>query len=153
VTDTTDTLLEVEGQVTDWLEVGEDLPRVRLTYVPQARWSSIMGRRFACAQALETLNEKLVSGEGEAVQILDRIADLERLAKLALVEACGLSLREVEGFEPLTLGPDGGVDPQQLEALWGLGHLDGICAKVVSVHLLDRDAWRALFRGRLGQPV
>ena len=150
------TLLELDGQLTDWLELskeeGDDLPRVRLTYVPSALWTKLVSRQEALLSAVGSMTEKLEETDMPDT-LLSRIEDLSRRSHLISIELVGLSLRAVDGFDALKIGAEGGVDPEQLEVMYGCGWFDSILGAVVRLHRVDYKTWRSLLRGRLGKPV
>lgn len=143
------TLLELDGQLTDWLELGEDLPKVRLTYVPSAIWAQLISRQEALMEAIRSMREALPEAD-DPEPLLDKIQSYSRRAHLVTVQLVGLSLREIEGHEPLRIGEDGGVDPEQLEVIWGCGWAEALMGVIVKLHKVDRETWRSLLRGRLG---
>ena len=154
------TLLELDGQLTGWIELGEegeDLPRIRLTYVPSAIWTQLVSRQEALLSAIASMKEEL-SKTDEPDSLLDRIEDFTRRSHLINIELVGLSLRAVDGFDwpkplELEIGPEGGVSVEQLEIIYGCGWFDSILGAVVRLHRVDYETWRSLLCGRLGEPV
>lgn len=149
------TLLELDGQLTGWVELGEEgtgLPRVRLTYVPSAIWTQLVSRQEALLSAVSSMREELAKTDEPDV-LLNRIEDFSRRSHLISIELVGLSLRAIEGFDDLEVSDVGGVAPEQLEVVYGCGWFDFILGAVVRLHRVDYDTWRSLLRGRLGEPV
>ena len=150
------TLLELDGQLTDWLELskeeGDGLPRVRLTYVPSGLWSQIVARQDSLLGAVAKLNDNL-HASADIDGDLEKIGKLSERAQLLSLQLIGLSLREVDGFAALKIGEEGGVDPEQLEAMLAMGWTDPLLDLVIRVHRLNPETWRSLLRGRLGEPV
>jgi len=147
--------LEMPDQFTDWLdlEVEEDqpaLPRVRLAFIPSGRWASIMARRNACTKGRAKLVERIEDGSTE-----DVAADCEKLGRFETQllqvagEVVGLSLREIEGREPLQL--EGcALLADELEPLVVDGVFWPCYNAIMRAHWLDASTARALFRRRLG---
>jgi hypothetical protein len=149
------TLLELDGQLTGWVELGEEgegLPRVRLTYVPSALWTQLVSRQEALISAVASMKEEL-SKTDEPDSLLNRIEDFSRRSHMISIELVGLSLRAVEGFDDLQIGPEGGVSVEQLEVIYGCGWFDSILGAVVRLHRVDYQTWRSLLCGRLGESV
>lgn len=98
------TLLELDGQLTGWLDLskeeGDGLPRVRLTYVPSALWSQIVSRQDALIEAVGKLRDNLHLSDTMDAD-LAKIGNLTMRAQLLSLQLIGMSLREVEGFEAL----------------------------------------------------
>lgn len=149
MTDALDTpALELADQ-TDWVDV-EDGPRVRLAFIPQAVWSSLLGRQDAISKGRDRLRDRLDSGESD-----DPAADARRLGayqeQLLQVagEVVGRSLREVEGRDPLRMVGDV-LAAEELESLALDGEFWPVHAAVMRAHWVDADQARALFRSGLG---
>jgi len=150
------TLLELDGQLTGWIDLskaeGDGLPRVRLTYVPSALWSQLVSRQDAMIEAVGKLRDNLHATETMDAD-LAKIGDLTMRAQLLSLQLIGMSIREVEGFEALQVGEDGGVDPAQVEKFLACGWTDAMLDIVIRVHRLDHKTWRSLLCGGMGEPV
>ena len=150
------TLLELDGQLTGWLDLskeeGDGLPRVRLTYVPSALWSQIVSRQDALIEAVGKLRDNLHLSDTMDAD-LAKIGNLTMRAQLLSLQLIGMSLREVEGFEALQIGEDGGVDPAQVEKFLACGWADAMLDIVIRVHRLDHETWRSLLCVGMGEPM
>lgn len=149
------TLLELDGQLTGWIDLGEEgegLPRIRLTYVPSALWSQLVSRQDALLEAVAKLKEGLHLSD-KMDDDLRKIGDLTMRAQLLSLQLIGMSLREVEGFDALRIGEDGGVDPAQIETFLACGWTDAMLSLVIRIHRLDHETWRSLLCGGMGEPV
>ena len=150
------TLLELDGQLTGWIDLskeeGDGLPRVRLTYVPSALWSQLVSRQDAMIEAVGKLRDNLHETETLDAD-LAKIGDLTMRAQLLSLQLIGMSIREVEGFEALQVGEDGGVDPAQVEKFLACGWTDAMLDIVIRVHRLDHKTWRSLLCSGMGQSV
>lgn len=152
------TLLELDGQLTGWIDLskeeGDGLPRVRLTYVPSALWSQLVSRQDAMIEAVGKLRDNLHRKSAETMDAdLSKIGDLTMRAQLLSLQLIGMSIREVEGFEALRIGEDGGVDPAQVEKFLACGWTDAMLDIVIRVHRLDHKTWRSLLCGGMGESM
>ena len=145
--------LEATGQVSDWVELGEDKGRVRLTFIPAAHWTSILSRQEVLTKGAKAIEERLENGTSD-----DAAADAQRFGayKTTLLEVAGetvaRSLREIEGQEPFEV-IGGKIQPFDVEALAIDGLFWAAHTAVVQAHWTDPVQARELFRRGLGKSV
>ena len=148
-----DAILETADQLTDWVDLGEDLPRARLVFVPSGRWASIIARQNACTKGKAAVTARIETGDSKDIEgDCTLLGSYETQLLQVAGEVVGLSLRQLEGDEPLQT-EGSALLADELEPLVLSGTFWPVYNAVMRCHWLEPDTARALFRRRLGESV